>query len=281
MKSKLALTALASIALHTAIAQTTNPAPYCDATFDDAQGFLVEDYIGEVTFGTLSNVTNGQYAAPHYAFYNNLATANFNIGTSYDLKLSFEVKGGCGYGVWIDYNQNNIFEADEKVAGTVGTDILDPGSTNVINKSITIPATAKPGPTRMRVRIVEDDNFVPNSSEILACNLSNSATDVMDWGETEDYTINIVNPNSTSIKNKDLQNAIKVYPNPSKGAFTIMSPITVTSYQITNIVGAVVASKTIKSTTQIEISEVLPTGIYIIRLNAEGQELNKKIEIIK
>jgi len=279
MKLKLVLTSLATLALHTAMAQITTPAPYCDATFDDAQGFHVEDYIGEVTLGTLSNITNGQYAAPHYVFFNNLTTPKFNIGEDYNLKLSFEVKGGCGYGVWIDYNQNNIFEANEKIAGTVGTDILYLGSNIIINKSITIPASAKVGETRMRVRIVEDDHFVMNSSEILACNLSTSNTDVMDWGETEDYTINIVNSNGTSIKNNTLEQAILVYPNPSNGAFSISSPMAIDAYQITNVIGAVVDSKNTINSSTVNIQTALPVGLYIIKLNVGGHTINKKIEI--
>ncbi len=46
----------------------------------------------------------------------------------------------------------------------------------------------------MRVRIVEDDDYTMGSNgySILPCNAGTSTTDVMDWGETEDYNINIV-----------------------------------------------------------------------------------------
>lgn len=77
------------------------------------------------------------------------------------------------------------------------------GSANIIDwlpiglttetDNITIPTTALPGNTRMRIRIVEDDGYTQVYGPlILPCNASPVPNDVMDWGETEDYTINLV-----------------------------------------------------------------------------------------
>jgi hypothetical protein len=169
-------------------AQITNPALYCDASFDDMQGYPVDVHINSVSFGTLNNVTSSQYAAPHYVFYNNLSVANFTRGTTYTLAVNFTTAGGCGYGVWIDYNHNNTFEASEKIAGTTGTNMLDVSATPTITQSVTIPVTATTGNTRMRVWIVEDDAYNMTTTSELPCNANACATDVMDWGETEDYT---------------------------------------------------------------------------------------------
>lgn len=176
----------------TALAQSTNPAPYCDASFDDMQGFPVADAVTNVSFGTISNNSGGQYAAPHYVFYSNLPTASFQKGNSYPLSVTFDVHGGCGYGVWIDYNHNNAFEANEKVAGNTANNMLDLSDATVVNATVTIPDNAMTGATRMRVRIVEDDMFnMANGWVPVPCNASNSSEDVMDWGETEDYAITI------------------------------------------------------------------------------------------
>jgi len=196
-------------------AQSTNPSPYCNAAFDDMQGFPVDDHINSVSFGSLNNVTNSQYAAPHYVFYNNLAIPNFIKGNNYTLNVSFTTSGGCAYGVWIDFNRNNIFETNEKVAGTTGNDMLPVGTTSSINKLVQIPNTASIGNTRMRVRIVEDDNYNMVTTNILPCNASASAADVMDWGETEDYTINItatapinINYFNTSVTKESVKNIV-------------------------------------------------------------------------
>lgn len=175
------------------LAQTTSPSPYCNADFDDQQGFPVADAINSVSLSSLKNVTNGQYAFPHYVFYNNLPVPSLVKNKAYTLTVVFNVLGGNGYGVWIDYNHNNIFEASEKVSGTTSANPLAISSNTMITQSITVPTSALSGNTRMRVRIVEDDNYTlgTNGYSILPCNLSTSQTDVMDWGETEDYTINI------------------------------------------------------------------------------------------
>lgn len=187
------------IAATTLNAQITNPAPYCVANFDDMEGFPVEDAINSVSIGTLTNATNAQYAAPHYVFYNNLSAPSLTKGTSYTLTVKFDVKGGCGYGVWIDYNQNNTFEASEKVAGSTSGNLLDISTNTTITQSVVIPATATTGTTRMRVRIVEDDTYnMDNNYVIAACNAGTSSTDVMDWGETEDYVVNITGGTTTT-----------------------------------------------------------------------------------
>lgn len=279
MKKNIFLSVLSICALQTIYAQSTNPAPYCDAKFDNAQGFWVDDHITKVTFGTLSNATNGQFADPHYVHYNNLPIAKFAKSRAYDLSVTFEVRGGCSYGVWIDYNQNNIFEPEEKIAGTTGTTILDLGSNIVINKSVTIPATAKAGTTRMRVRIVEDDLFNMNSTETLPCNASNSATDVMDWGETEDYTIEIEGGGNTSVQNSALVGLTQVYPNPTQGNLYITAPIVIDQVTIVNTLGQVVYTQVGNSKQELNVNAALPTGIYILNIIGEGNTIQKKINI--
>lgn len=217
-----------------AIAQpTTNPAPYCDASFDDMQGFPVDDHINSVSFGTLNNVSNAQFAPPHYVFYNNINTASFTKGSTYTLSVNFTTAGGCGYGVWIDYNHNNAFEANEKIAGTAAAfDFLQVGGTPTITQQVTIPNSAVTGNTRMRVRIVEDDLYHSTTTDELPCNASNTSDDVMDWGETEDYTINITTTNDL-LDNQVAEN-IQLFPSPSSGIMHVNSnmqePATLTIY---------------------------------------------------
>jgi uncharacterized protein YjdB len=122
-----------------------------------------------------------------------LPIPDFTIGNSYTASTELDVYGGAGYGIWIDYNHNNVFDANEKVGGSAN--ILDwlPLGTNIKTDNITIPTTALPGNTRMRIRVVEDDGYTMAFGPlILPCNVSPLPNDVMDWGETEDYTINLV-----------------------------------------------------------------------------------------
>lgn len=283
---KTILTSLSALLLTgTFFAQTTAPAPYCDAKFDDGvtedfPAFPVTSFIGGVTFGTLNNQSNGQYAAPHYVFYNNLPAASFTKGTAYTLTLKMSPAGGTGYGVWIDYNRNNQFEANEKVAGTTGQDWLPMEENTVVTKSITIPATAVSGTTRMRVRIVEDDNHHANGSVENPCNASASFTDVMDWGETEDYTITIAGGSTAGISETDAA-AFNLFPSPFSESFSVelAGTAAATDYiEIYNLQGQLVKTVALSGNSRIEIStEAMVSGTYLVKLHANGQVTSRKI----
>lgn len=250
--------------INPANSQTSNPSPYCDASFDDMDGtFNVADQIKSVSFGTLSNTSNAQFAFPHYVFYTNLSVPNFTIGAAYSFSATFEVHGGAGYGVWIDYNQNSIFEVTEKVAGSIFNAWLEISDNTLVNESITISPIAMAGQTRMRVRIVEDDMYSgANGAAISACNASTSSIDIMDWGETEDYIVNIVS--SLGISSVEIQNSEIVIPNPATSFLTISSK-NPTNYRIINLTGSLIQSGIVNSSKQINI-ETLAHGIYFIQL---------------
>lgn len=279
MKNKNILLTAAIIATSIAnsFAQSTNPAPYCDGTFDD-DPFLVEDFIKNVSFGTLSNNSDTQYAAPHYVFYNNLPTASFEKGGNYELKVTFAVAGGAGYGVWIDYNQDNEFTPDERIAGTDGmTESLDITNNTLITKQITIPQTALEGETRMRVRIVEDDNFTfTNGYAIPPCNIDATPTGIMDWGETEDYTIKIIGIPS-SIEKVNTQSSFTIYPIPAQSNITIKTDLKGNNtYNIFNITGQLLANAALKNVKQQINIEHLSHGVYYIQLINNGQSAGFK-----
>lgn len=252
-----------------ALGQSTNPAPYCDASFDDMQGFLVEDAVTNVSFGTISNNSGGQYAAPHYVYYSNLPAATFQKGNTYPLSLTFDVHGGCGYGVWIDYNHNNTFEANEKVAGNTANNTLDLSNATVVNATVTIPTDAQTGVTRMRVRIVEDDNYnMANGWVPIPCNESNSDTDVMDWGETEDYAITIT---GSSAGLDQVETTVQLSIQNDRISIKGSDIARMTLYSL---------SGELVQTTDLEIMDIsgLKNGVFLLKvLTANGQLLNYTI----
>lgn len=272
---KTSLFALTLLAAQISFAQSTDPAPYCDASFDDMDGtFPVDDHIGSVAFGSLLNISGAQYAAPHYVFYNNLAVQDFRVDSTYTLTVAFRVAGAAGYGVWIDYNHNNTFEASEEVAGSSGTNFLDMGDSTLISQDITIPATAISGQTRMRVRIVEDDNHNMNNAAELPCNSSNAATDIMDWGETEDYTINIQAADTggnTGVQDINSMHIVKVLPNPSNGKFMVTADAAINNLEVYSLSGKLIY-KTSGSQDQVAIDlSAYAKGLYFIRVNSHNR----------
>jgi PKD repeat protein len=147
------------------------PTTYCIPTYTSGTGY--GDYISLVQLGSINNAT-GASASPYYTFYNTLST-DLTPGSAYTITLSPGTYSSGNYiAAWIDFNQNAVFDADEKI----GTVLIGPmPATGTLN--FTVPVTANSGVTRMRIREVW------NNSDFDAC-LSYS------YGETEDYNVNIV-----------------------------------------------------------------------------------------
>lgn len=147
------------------------PYVYCTPAYTNGTG--AGDYITLVQLGTINNAT-GASASPYYTYYNSLST-NLAPGTAQTITLSpGSYTSGNNISVWIDYNQNGVFESAEKLGNVA---IGATPATGIIN--FTVPAGATAGTTRMRVREVY------GNSNIDPC-LGYS------YGETEDYNVNIL-----------------------------------------------------------------------------------------
>ncbi|MCO5267137.1 MAG: SprB repeat-containing protein, partial [Lentimicrobium sp.] len=133
------------------------------------------DFISLVQLGSINNST-GALPSPYYNYYSNLST-DLNRNNSYTITLTAGTyPSGNNISVWIDYNQNGTFESSEKLGNV--TLAASPASGTI---NFTVPADAITGTTRMRVREVW------NNADFDPC-----AT--YQYGETEDYNINIINP---------------------------------------------------------------------------------------
>lgn len=142
-------------------------------TYCDSKGNNVNDeYIQNVTLGSINNnsgATNG------YEDFTNIST-DIEQGSSNTITVTPKWTGTVykeGYAVWIDYNQDSDFEDNgEQVWGkSASTD-------NSVSGSFTVPNTAKLGVTRMRVS--------------MRYNNTPSSCGSFDYGEVEDYTLNII-----------------------------------------------------------------------------------------
>ncbi len=147
------------------------PFTYCTPTY--TTGTSSGDYISLVQLGTINNAT-GASPSPYYTYYSAMST-NLLPNSNYTITLSpGTYSSGNNISVWIDYNQNGVFETTEKLGNVA---IPPTPATGTIN--FTVPTAATVGLTRMRVREVY------SNSTIDPC-LSYS------YGETEDYNINIL-----------------------------------------------------------------------------------------
>ncbi len=110
-------------------------------------------------------------------------TANLLQGNTYTIEVT---AGGTNTNLveayaWLDLNQNGTFETTEAVAINNGIGFA-PGTSG--SGTITIPSTALSGPTGLRIR---------SDWEIFTMTSADGCTQ-KSYGETEDYTINIVAP---------------------------------------------------------------------------------------
>ena len=167
----------------TVITETLNSPSSCYCIPTYASGGSA-DYITNVTLGTLSNNTNAYgNPSPYYVNYTSQQPSPIAIptllgGNTYIASVSFGADGSQYSAIWIDFNQDGTFSSSEYF--TTGTNAGSGGTANI---SITVPGSALPGQTRMRIRGADDSQ--PSSTQ--ACGASNSS-----YGEAEDYLVNIL-----------------------------------------------------------------------------------------
>src|SRR5690606_10803824 len=141
-----------------------------------------------VACGTLNNSSicgaNGGAGSVQGMYSNYKATVAAPSVTQGDVVPFSALLGTCGGSynkaakVYIDYNQNGLLtDAGEEVLLLVAPTT----ATQTLTGTITIPYTALPGNTLMRVVLRETGT----ASTIAPCG-------TYSWGETEDYLINIV-----------------------------------------------------------------------------------------
>lgn len=86
--------------------------------------------------------------------------------------------------------------------------------------------------------------------------------------------------NTNSVETEELS-SLKVYPNPNKGSFTIVLPMTIGSGMIvvSDLSGRQVWSEKVNDKRQINVAVNLPSGIYILKFSEGEKEFFEKIII--
>jgi hypothetical protein len=159
------------------ICSTSLFAQYCPAASTND----TFEWIGNVTLNTINN-TSGTTGTGYTDFTG--LTTNLAQGSTHTISLTPAWSGTVyneGFGVWIDFNQDNDFTDPGEQVVALGANAVSPRTAN-----ITIPGTALLGTTRMRV--VMDDAITPSNP----CTSPN-------FGEVEDYSVNIVAGSATCI----------------------------------------------------------------------------------
>lgn len=253
----------------------TDSLSYCNPIMYATNGC---NYINSVT--TSGGITNIYPAVD--SGYNNYGVSYFtspsvsqNAGSSFTLTV--QSQGYClyfsFYYVWIDWDQNEVFDSSELMVNNVNC------NNDLTNFTINVPSTALSGTTRMRI-ICDGSGF--GDTYALPCSDYSSY-----YSESEDY--NVVIPFATSIADVNILQSCSVFPNPTSGNTLInftLSSATNVSINVVDMFGKCVKKITSSSLdagkheTMLNAGE-LSNGIYFLQICAGNQVVLRKIAVNK
>jgi hypothetical protein len=210
-----------------------------------------------VQLGTINNTTG--CSTNGYEDYSDMST---NLPVGYTRNLTVESNWQIQYvSMWIDYNDNFIFESSEKVISSFQSNL---GATIPFD----IPATAEIGEHLIRIKSgdTQSETVDPCSD--------------MQYGETEDYKVNLVS--DVGIEeiedNIDLE-IIYVDGNLFTLKLNAKNSFSNANLKVHNTLGQLVLSKEISSETfTLDLSN-MATGAYLVNVKTDTE--NKVIKLIK
>ncbi|MES2388412.1 MAG: PKD domain-containing protein [Bacteroidota bacterium] len=215
--------------------------------------------IRRVRLGTIDNSTAN--AAEGYKDFTCQYSTGLAAGDTATITVTLGSISHENVWVWIDYNNNGSFEANELIA-------YWPNIIGNNSKSFIVPAdVAFSQNVRMRVM----DDFVEIPARTSECQ-------AMKKGQVEDYTITIAEGTG---KNK-AKILAEVYPNPSSGMFTVkVEPGNSRASQIEvfSQTGQLIFSAPVKNNeTPLDLSS-RPKGLYLVKISTAQGVLTQRIVI--
>lgn len=184
--------------------------------------------------------------------------------------------------VWIDYNQDGIFdEATETAFSGFAPAEEDGNEISKINGFVTIPGNATSGECRMRVSKKRDSYPTP--------------CEVFEFGEVEDYTVVVGGSGfegsaatNSSNGNEILADAVRLYPNPVSDVMTIDFGALMgkkVQVELVDVRGQILVSNTfeVENRTQEVDCSNLNQGVYTVRIISKGSPIVVKrfVKVLK
>jgi chitodextrinase len=139
---------------------------------------VADELIGRVQMGTIDNSSTGGTGYTDFTSLSTNATQG-SIQTIIITPTWTATNYSEGYAVFIDYNADGDFADTGETVWTKAASTTTP-----VTGTFTVPATATPGPTRMRVSLKY--NAIPTSCETFS------------YGQVEDYTVVILAADTTA-----------------------------------------------------------------------------------
>lgn len=243
------------------------PDLYCtagnDMTLDDAQKINDLRFFGWAkTEGAITNL-DIKDLTPAPDGYNPFLTEDMVITVEPGSTFTFKAEGGipdnlkwCRYFIYADWNGNRTFDVDTEILGSGGKLNAGDDSVESIDLTVTVPANAKPGDTRLRVRYCDAWRSHPGP-----------CGDV-DFGYTADFLIRILgDPDNVSTVET---NAPTFYPNPVVDNVIFKNTNKVSVYSVSGVLMGTYTESTAN------LSH-LERGTYIVKMENEGVTKTSKL----
>lgn len=223
------------------------------------------DYINSVNLAAINNSNTGGSDGPTYTNYVATHSTPLGIGTQQTLTIEGGSYEADNYAAWIDYDQDDTFEASEKL-GEVATT----SAGEIVSITFNIPGSAIIGATRMRVRGAFHLGTEPTPTD--------PCFDYA-YGETEDYGIII--DTSTDLE-KLSPIAMEVYPNPTSGSLTLVMPGSIrSSITILDLQGRSVHSSQENGQVITMDLSTLSEGVYLLRVQQGSSFHTQRVEVLR
>ncbi len=237
------------------------PSGYCASNGNSTN----DEYIQRVQIGSINNVTGA--SAGGYGDFTNLST-NLSGSTAITITPAWTATVYSeAYSVFVDWNRDGDFNDAGEIAFSRSASTATP-----ISGTITVPAGASQGPTRMRVSMKY--NALPTACESFQ------------YGEVEDYIVNVgASANGSfsdpTITQGDLATPevtelnVSLYPNPvTGGRLSIdVKGAEATGITILNLLGQTVRQGAFTDT--VDVSS-LEAGVYIIQITSDSASVTKR-----
>ena len=233
--------------------------------------------ITHVVVGTIDRTSADLEHYPNNSYVNTGLTTDLEIGGTYSISITHTIDGSIcpdmNLRVWLDYNLDYSLDDAGETAVTVNHH--GPGT---YTGTFTVPATATPGTSVMRVTAKMSD--LGGHTLPTPCDMPNP--DPLGYhGETEDYTVNLIQP--TGISNLEKRARFSVNPSIITEHATIsISSADVTFLQMHNTLGEIVWTRELNSSDKnifLEgvVIEKLQPGVYFIEASGSTFREVKKI----
>ncbi|TXE17452.1 T9SS type A sorting domain-containing protein [Psychroserpens burtonensis] len=195
----------------------------------------------------ISNLTSGLTTGNYENNSGTMSVSQASNGT-FDFEVDI-VSGTVGCAVWVDWNNDFIFDVSEVSFSTTSY------GSGPFTGTVTIPDATPDGNYRMRVMIDWNDS---NPGDDAPCSFGSGR------GETEDYTVTV--DATLSVDDVENQSAFTYFPNPVKNTLTLNAQNEIDNITVINMLGQEVLRTSPNTINSVIDMSSLQTGIYFVRV---------------